>query len=58
MASWPIVVARAIEKAINASKPKTRYAVGGGAKVGLFMRSILSDRMMDNFYLGLLNRQK
>jgi short-subunit dehydrogenase len=58
MASWPIVVARAIEKAINASKPKTRYAVGGGAKVGLFMRSILSDRMFDSFYLGLLNRQK
>jgi short-subunit dehydrogenase len=58
MADEPIVIARAIEKAINASKPKTRYAVGGGAKAALFMRGIMSDRMFDSFYLGLLNRQK
>ena len=58
MGSDPIVIAKAIEKAINASRPKTRYAVGGGAPIALFMRSILSDRMFDSFLLGMINRQK
>ncbi len=58
MSDEPIVIARAIEKAINASRPKTRYAVGGGAKPALFMRRILSDRMFDGFLLGMINRQK
>jgi len=54
MADEPIVVARAIEKAILAKRPKTRYAVGGGAKPILFIRSILSDRMFDRFFLSMM----
>ena len=58
MSDEPIVIAHAIDKAINASRPNTRYAVGGGAKPALFMRRILSDRMFDGFLLGMINRQK
>jgi short-subunit dehydrogenase len=56
MGSEPIVIARAIEKAINASTPKTRYLVGSGAKPLLFMKSLLSDRMFDRLYMTILNR--
>jgi short-subunit dehydrogenase len=52
--SLPIVVAETIVKAINAAKPKTRYATGGGAKAILLLRSILSDRMFDRVMLGLM----
>jgi NAD(P)-dependent dehydrogenase (short-subunit alcohol dehydrogenase family) len=48
MASEPSVVANEIVKASKASSPKTRYAVGGGARMILFMRSILSDRLFDS----------
>jgi NAD(P)-dependent dehydrogenase (short-subunit alcohol dehydrogenase family) len=48
MASEPAVVANEIVKASKASSPKTRYAVGGGARMILFMRSILSDRLFDS----------
>ncbi|WP_349663416.1 SDR family NAD(P)-dependent oxidoreductase [Cellulophaga lytica] len=58
MASEPIVIAKAISKAIEAKNPKTRYAVGGGAKIAKFMRSILSDKMHDKMMLGFINRQK
>jgi hypothetical protein len=34
-------------RAVQASKPRTRYAVGGGAKMLLFLRSLLSDRAFD-----------
>jgi short-subunit dehydrogenase len=47
MGSLPIVIARKIEKAVLAGKPKTRYAAGGGAKAILWARKILSDRMFD-----------
>lgn len=46
-ASDPDVVARAIEKAATVRRPRTRYAVGGGAKPILFARSLLSDRAFD-----------
>jgi short-subunit dehydrogenase len=45
--SPPSVVARTIVKAVEARKPKTRYATGGGAKSILFLRRILSDRYFD-----------
>lgn len=54
--SEPIVIARTIEKAVTASKPKTRYAAGYGAKAILTARSILSDRMFDNLMLGMIYR--
>lgn len=56
MGSDPVVIARTIEKAVTASKPKTRYAAGSGAKPILMARSILSDRMFDNLMLGMINR--
>lgn len=47
MPSPPSVVAKAIVRAVQARRPKTRYATGGGAKTILFMRRILSDRAFD-----------
>ena len=52
--SKPVVVAKTIVRAINASRPKTRYATGGGAKAILFVRRILSDRMFDRLMLRLM----
>lgn len=44
--SPPDVIARLVLKAIQSKNPKTRY-VAGNAKLALFMRKILSDRMFD-----------
>ena len=52
--SLPIVIARKITKAVMAEKPKTRYSAGGGAKLILFFRSILSDKMFDRIMLGMM----
>lgn len=52
MGSEPIVIAQTIEKAVMSKCPKTRYAAGGGAKLILFMRSILSDRLFDKVMLS------
>jgi NAD(P)-dependent dehydrogenase (short-subunit alcohol dehydrogenase family) len=52
--SKPIVVAKTILKASLASRPKTRYATGGGAKIILFLRNILSDKLFDKLMLGLM----
>jgi short-subunit dehydrogenase len=46
-ASDPDVVAREIIRAIQASRPKTRYAVGSFAKPSLFMSTFLPDRFND-----------
>jgi NAD(P)-dependent dehydrogenase (short-subunit alcohol dehydrogenase family) len=47
MPSPPSVVARTIVRAVQAHRPKTRYATGGGAHIILFLRRILSDRAFD-----------
>lgn len=47
MASSPQVIANAIARAAHARRPRTRYAVGGGARPILFLRRWLSDRMFD-----------
>ena len=52
--SLPIVVARTIVKAIKSPRPKTRYATGVGAKIILFARRILSDRMFDKVMLNMM----
>jgi NAD(P)-dependent dehydrogenase (short-subunit alcohol dehydrogenase family) len=52
--SAPAVIARVIEKAIQSSRPSTRYAAGAGAKVILFLRSVLSDRAFDQLVLSQL----
>lgn len=53
--SDPIVVAKTILRASMATQPKTRYATGKGAKMILFLRRILSDRMFDRLTLKLIN---
>ena len=45
--SPPEVVAEAIGRAAAARRPRTRYAVGGGARVLLLLVRLLSDRMTD-----------
>jgi NAD(P)-dependent dehydrogenase (short-subunit alcohol dehydrogenase family) len=46
-ASSPDVVADAIAKAVTARRPRTRYAVGAGAKPAMLMARFASDRMKD-----------
>ena len=46
-ASSPSVIANAIGKAVTAERPKTRYAVGFGAKPMIAMRRVLPDRGFD-----------
>jgi short-subunit dehydrogenase len=46
-ASDPDVVAREIVKAIQATRPKTRYVVGASAKPMVFMSTVLPDRFND-----------
>lgn len=50
--SEPKVIADLIYKAIEAKNPKTRYAGGFMAKPSLFMRKILSDKMLDKVVLS------
>lgn len=45
--SPPSVIADAIAKAVTADRPKTRYAVGLGAKPLITLRRVLSDRQFD-----------
>ncbi len=52
--SQPIVVAKTILKATLSNNPKTRYSTGGGAKIILFIRKILSDKMFDKLMLSMM----
>lgn len=45
--SPPALIAETIARAVNARRPKTRYAVGFGARPLLFLRRWLSDRAFD-----------
>jgi NAD(P)-dependent dehydrogenase (short-subunit alcohol dehydrogenase family) len=54
-ASDPDVVAREIVKAIQASRPKTRYAVGAHAKPLVFMSTFLPDRFND-WFMGTITK--
>jgi NAD(P)-dependent dehydrogenase (short-subunit alcohol dehydrogenase family) len=47
--SPPDVVAATIARAVDARRPKTRYATGGGARMILFLNRILPDRLFDRF---------
>ncbi len=51
LGSPPSVIARAIEKAAAAKRPRIRYVAGGGAKPILFIRRLLPDRAFD----GVMN---
>lgn len=48
----PVVIARLIKKAIEANNPKTRYVGGYMAKPLLFLRNILSDKMLDRIIMS------
>lgn len=48
----PIVIARLIKKGIEANKPKTRYVGGYMAKPMLFLRNILSDKMLERIIMS------
>tara|TARA_Y100000996_G_scaffold17663_1_gene13139 strand:- start:189 stop:647 length:459 start_codon:yes stop_codon:yes gene_type:complete len=45
--SDPIVIAKVIDKAIDAKNPKTRYSAGAYSWILLTMRSILPDKWFD-----------
>ena len=45
--SPPSVISDAIGKAVTARRPKTRYAVGFGAKPLIAARGLLTDRQFD-----------
>jgi NAD(P)-dependent dehydrogenase (short-subunit alcohol dehydrogenase family) len=47
--SSPTVVANAIAKAVTARRPRTRYAVGYGARPMIFLHDVLPDRGFDAF---------
>ena len=49
--SEPIVIAKVINKAINAKNPKTRYSAGAYSKLGIFLRRIMTDKVFDRFIL-------
>jgi NAD(P)-dependent dehydrogenase (short-subunit alcohol dehydrogenase family) len=46
--SSPSVIADAIAKAVSSRKPRTRYAVGYGAKPIIFMHGLLPDRAYES----------
>ncbi len=52
--SKPLVIAKTITKAIQAKKPKTRYAAGSNAGLIIFTRWLISDRMFDRLMLSLM----
>lgn len=45
--SSPDVIATVVSQAVASKKPKTRYAAGAYAKLSIFLRKILSDRLFD-----------
>lgn len=50
--SDPIVIAKLIKRAIEAKYPKTRYTGGSMSKTLLFLRSVLSDKMLDKLIMS------
>lgn len=47
MMSNPKIISRAISKAVNSRRPKTRYLIGFGAKPLVFLHTILPTRLFD-----------
>jgi len=48
----PIIIAELIRKAIEAKRPKARYAAGYMARPALLMKKIFSDRMVDKIIMS------
>jgi NAD(P)-dependent dehydrogenase (short-subunit alcohol dehydrogenase family) len=55
VASPPSVIATAVARAVTARRPRTRYAVGSGAKPLLALRRVLPDRGFDRLMMTMLN---
>jgi short-subunit dehydrogenase/CRP-like cAMP-binding protein len=53
-AAEPIVIAKLIREGIEARNPKTRYVGASGAKMMLFFRKILSDKLFDKMLINYL----
>ena len=51
----PETVAKAVEHALTAARPKTRYLVGRDAKVRALMIKLLPDRWSDRLMTRILN---
>lgn len=51
-AADPIVIAKLIKHGIEANHPRTRYVGASGAKMLLFFRKILSDKMFDKMVMS------
>jgi NAD(P)-dependent dehydrogenase (short-subunit alcohol dehydrogenase family) len=49
--SPPELIAKTIAMAVTARRPRTRYAVGYGAKPMIALRNVLPDRWLDTFIL-------
>lgn len=47
LGSDPAVVAKAITRAVTAKRPRTRYAIGLGAKPATYARRVLPDQVID-----------
>jgi NAD(P)-dependent dehydrogenase (short-subunit alcohol dehydrogenase family) len=45
--SPPDVVAKGIARIADTRSPKARYAIGGGAKLFMFLRNVLPDSLLD-----------
>ena len=62
LSSGPTVVAKAIVRAATARRPRTRYAVGKGARSIMATRRVLPDRAFDTVissaYLGRARRRR
>ena len=48
----PVIIAELIKEGIESSSPKTRYVGATGAKLMLFLRKILSDKMFDKLVMS------
>ena len=57
LGSPPTVIAKAIRRSVAVRRPRTRYAVGGGARPMLCIRKLLSDRMFDRLLWTMSQRQ-
>jgi NAD(P)-dependent dehydrogenase (short-subunit alcohol dehydrogenase family) len=51
----PDSVAHAVEHALTADNPKTRYLVGRGVRLRAFLKKVLPDRMFDRLIIRYIN---
>ncbi|HFI0501647.1 TPA: oxidoreductase [Streptococcus suis] len=52
--SDPIVVSKAISKAVNSRRPRARYLIGYMAKPSVFLRTVLPARVFDNMIVRMV----